>query len=64
MDAPKWAKAGKRFVTRNDQPHVITNAAKKHTTVEEAALFGAFLSGEDVQGVVAKCGGKVHQRGQ
>ena len=56
MYAPKWTKTGKRFVTRNDQPHVITNAAKKKNTVEEAALFGAFLSGEEVQGFVAKYG--------
>jgi ABC-type glycerol-3-phosphate transport system substrate-binding protein len=56
MYAPKWAKTGKRFVEQNDQPHVITGSAKKHDAVEEAALFGAFMSGEEVQGFVAKYG--------
>jgi ABC-type glycerol-3-phosphate transport system substrate-binding protein len=54
--APKWTKTGKRFVEQNDQPHVITSAAKKHDVVEEAAVFGAFLSGEEVQGYIAKYG--------
>jgi ABC-type glycerol-3-phosphate transport system substrate-binding protein len=54
--APKWTKTGKRFVEQNDQPHVITSAAKKHDVVEEAAVFGAFLSGEEVQGFIAKYG--------
>jgi multiple sugar transport system substrate-binding protein len=54
--APRWTKTGRRFVEQNDQPHVITSAAKKHNTVEEAALFGAFMSGEEVQGFVARYG--------
>ena len=56
MYAPKWAKTGKRFVGHNDQPNVITTAAQKHNTVEESALFSAFLSGDHVQGLVAKTG--------
>jgi multiple sugar transport system substrate-binding protein len=56
MYAPIWPKTGKRVVTRNDQPHVITSAAKKHDTVEESALFGAFLSDDFAQGLIAKMG--------
>jgi multiple sugar transport system substrate-binding protein len=59
MYAPKVTKTGKRFVSRNDQPHVITTSAKKHDVVEESAVFGAFLSGEDVQNFVAKYGDTV-----
>jgi ABC-type glycerol-3-phosphate transport system substrate-binding protein len=54
--APKWPKTGKRFVSQNEQPLVITSAAQKHDVVEEAALFGAFMSGEFVQGLVARYG--------
>jgi multiple sugar transport system substrate-binding protein len=56
MPAPTLAKTGKRFVSQLDQPHVITSAAKKHDVVEEAALFGAFMSGDFVQKVIAQIG--------
>lgn len=59
MPWPKWMKTGKRITLQNDQPHIITKSVKKHDNVEEAALFGAFLSGDFVQGVVAKYGNTI-----
>ena len=59
MYGPKWPKSGKRVVLQNDQPNVITRAAKKHDVVEETALFGAFLSGDFVQDVVSKYGNTI-----
>ena len=56
MYSPKHAKTGKRYVIFQDQPHVVTTAAQKHNTLDEAALLGCFFSGEFVQGVIAKIG--------
>jgi multiple sugar transport system substrate-binding protein len=56
MYSPRNAKTGKRYVIFQDQPHVVTTAAQKHNTVDEAGLLGCFFSGEFVQGVIAKIG--------
>ena len=59
MYGPKWMKNGKRIVLQNDQPNIITRAAKQHDVVEETALLGAFLSGDFVQDVVARYGNTI-----
>ena len=56
MYSPKNSKTGKRSVIFQDQPHVLTTAAKKHNTLDEAGLLGCFLAGDFVQGVIAKIG--------
>ncbi len=58
MPPPKHPKTGKRSLLANMQPHMITTSAQAHNVVEEAVLFGNFMAGEFVNGLVANYGGQ------
>jgi multiple sugar transport system substrate-binding protein len=53
MPTPKHPKTKKATQVWNDQPHVLTNAAKKGNVVDQATQLIVFLAGEAAQGRVA-----------
>lgn len=54
MPAPKAPRTGKAGGMWNDQPHVVTNGAQERDVVKQATQFVVFLSGDEVQGLIAR----------
>jgi hypothetical protein len=64
MPPPRHPKTGKRSVLANMQPHMVTIAARERGVAEETVLFGGYMSGEYVNGLVADLGNQMpfHKR--